>query len=273
VTNSARDTHSAKTQIAALIGARVHLRFHVSADDLAEHVLSIASRAGGNADPIEYVRTLNLDDLYLALACARGDEAAWAECSQLHVAFMRDFARRFLKMDAADLVDEVIADLWKRGKLERYEGRSSLRTWLGAVVAHAALQAGKATVRGGRADRKAAAEHGTTSAAQPESEQSARLLADAAAEALTALAAPDKLLLRLYYEQGLTLDEIAPILDVSKATLSRRLKRVRDHVRGNIERITRNRFGLSSDAMRSGVDLRRLELDLGVLLGEGPSKT
>ena len=39
---------------------------------------------------------------------------------------------------------ELIADLWQHRKIERYEGRSSLRTWLATVVAHAAVNAGKA---------------------------------------------------------------------------------------------------------------------------------
>lgn len=83
---------------------------------------------------------LSLDDLYLATACARGDDKAWKECAERYFGFIRDFARRYLpKVEAAELADQVIVDLWERGKMGRYEGRSSLKTWLGAVVAHAAL--------------------------------------------------------------------------------------------------------------------------------------
>ena len=55
---------------------------------------------------------------------------------------MIDLATRILpRSSAQDVVDAVVADVWEGRKLARYEGRSSLATWLGAVTLNAALNA------------------------------------------------------------------------------------------------------------------------------------
>ena len=261
-----------RTDVLALVGARVRFRFALSAEQFSDRVMALARDAG--RDVGSYVRLLSLDDLYLASACARRDEQAWAECARLHFGFMRQFAHRFLpSADATELTDHVIADLWEKGKLERYQGRSSLRTWLGAVVAHAALQAGK-VARRRHANAAEARDNARTRPAMvsaPEDEQAARLLAGITSEAVSALPDDQKVLLLLHYEQNLSLDEIAPILNASKATLSRRLKRLREGVRATIERLARDRYRSTGEGVRGRVDLARIEMDLSALLGDlGP---
>ena len=58
-----------------------------------------------------------------------------------------------------------------------------------------------------------------------------RRVCDARQRALAELEPDQKLLLLLYYEQGLTLDEMVGVLGASKATLSRRLDRLRRSLR------------------------------------------
>jgi RNA polymerase sigma-70 factor (ECF subfamily) len=254
----------------ALVRAHVRLRFTLTADEFIQHLLQRAGGAGAGRDPIPWLRLLRLDDLYLAQSCARRDEEAWAEFARLHFGFMREFASRFLsRADAADVTDRVVAELWERNKLERFEGRSSLRTWLGAVVAHAAMQAGKAIRR-----RQAESEQDSEAlarvpgrAAAPEDEQAARFLAAITSEAIEALDDDRKLLLLLHYEQNLPLDRIAPILGTSKATLSRRLKQLREHLRATIERVAHEKYRASPADVEARIDLGRVELDLSLLLG------
>jgi RNA polymerase sigma-70 factor (ECF subfamily) len=180
---------------------------------------------------------------------------------------MREFAGRFLRMaDAADVTDRVIADLWEKGKLAGYEGRSSLRTWLGAVVANAALQAGKTIRR-----REAATENELSASApagpvSPEDREAERVLADVTAGAIQELPSDQKLLLLLHYEQNLSLDRIAGLLSTSKATLSRRLKRVREEIHAGIERIAQQKYRATASEVKARVDLSRIEMDLGALL-------
>jgi RNA polymerase sigma-70 factor, ECF subfamily len=250
-----------RAHILDLIARKVRVRFAVDADAFAGRLLAVAA-------PLE---RLSLDDLYLATACSRGEEAAWEECATRHFGFMRDFARRYLREPAAsDLADQVIADLWQRGKIARFDGRSTLRTWLGAVVAHAALNALKTSRRAVSLEseefeswRRRQRQDVTPGAGD---EETGDLLRRLVGEALRSMPAEDKLLMLLHYEQGLTLDQIGVVLGGSKSTLSRRLKRTCAALRAAVDALARERFGGSADSLRAGVDLGRLELDLASLV-------
>lgn len=244
------------------IARRVRFRFSLSASEFGSRVRELGLDAA----------RLCLDDLYLASACARGDDQAWRELSDRHFEFMRDFARRFLPAAVArDLADEVIAELWSRGRLGQYEGRSTLRTWLGAVVAHSALNCRKAmnrmrspgSTQAGSIDETIPAPDTTNSA----DEEAARLLHEMLSEAVKVLPPEERLLLQLYYEQGMTLDQLSATLGASSATISRRLKRTREGLRAAIETLSRGRTGESAETLRAGLDLGRIELDLGKLFG------
>ena len=202
---------------------------------------------------------LALDDLYLATACAAGEEGAWEELSQRHFGFIRDFSLRCARRDppASDVAERVIAELWQRGKIRQFAGRSTLRTWLGTVVAHTTFNALEA--RG----RIVPLERGGDRATEPEADgPDRRALARIASEALRALPADARLLLLLYYEQGSTLEEIGAALGASKAALSRRLARIRAALRADIE----SRAG----AATAGRDFAGVDLDLAALLAAAP---
>jgi len=154
--------------------------------------------------------------------------------------------------------------------MARYEGRSALRTWLGAIVAHAALNAVKADRRWlplegeGPGPRRPERSGRPPDGAAPEDRS---LFEGLVREAMEGLPAEDKLLILLHYEQDLTLDEMAIAVGGSKAGLSRRLKRARERLRASIDTLAHSRTGLSAETLRSGIDLRRLQLDLGTILG------
>ena len=181
--------------------------------------------------------------------------------------YIRDFARRFVhEQAAADVADQVIADLWQRGRLAQYDGRSTLRTWLGAVVAHAAINAGK------RERRMTTLDPGTMEARSrtvggAEDEATHRLFATLVTRAVEELEPDAKVLLLLYYEQGLTLDEMVSVLGTSKATLSRRLDRLRRGLRAAIEASALQELRVDSATLRDQFDFARLKFDLEAALG------
>jgi RNA polymerase sigma factor (sigma-70 family) len=257
-----------------LIAGHVRVRFPLTLEAFAARVRELAqthSGASGRSLRDQAAR-LSLDDLYLATACLESDERAWSELATTHFEFMREFPRRFLASAAArDVADEVIADLWERGKLRQYEGRSTLRTWLGTVVAHAALNSRKSMTRlvplDSESARVAEQKAARFESVEPENEQAAVLLRQMFSEAVRGLPPESRLLLQLYYEQGLTLEQLSVAMHASSAALSRRLKRTREELRDSIESLSRRQTGASALALRDGLDLARIELDLGKLLG------
>jgi len=260
-----------RTEVLALVAERVQLRFALDAVTFADHLLDLwdGADSGTGRGIGDHVRRLSLDDLYLATACSRGDEKAWEELAGRHLGFLRGFARRFLKEPAAtDVADQVLADLWQRGKIARYGGRSTLRTWLGAVVARAALNAAAARPRTASLEGEDRVCDQVLKCLPVDlaANQTRSLLTGLVAEAIGGLPPGDRLLLYLYYEQDLTLDQMALALHASKATLSRRLIRVRSVLGAATESLARRSAGTSTDALRAGIDLAGLELDLSDLV-------
>jgi RNA polymerase sigma-70 factor (ECF subfamily) len=200
-------------------------------------------------------------DPALVQRCLHGDADAWRQLVDRHRGGMIDLAERFLPGAAAtDVVDLVIANLWERRKLESYEGRSSLVTWLGAIVINAALNARRAAL----ARRETATPDGERhepSAVTAFGNGGADLTA-VLHDAIGALPASFKVLVLMYYEQGLTLDELSALVGSSKSNLSRRLQKAREQILAEADRLARERLGTSLGSLRSGVDLSQLDLDL-----------
>jgi RNA polymerase sigma-70 factor (ECF subfamily) len=75
-------------------------------------------------------------------ALRAGDEAAFADLVRRHHASLRRFARSFVPTDA--IADEVVQEAWLAvvAGLDRFEGRSSLKTWLFAIVMNIARTRG-----------------------------------------------------------------------------------------------------------------------------------
>ncbi|HTO88203.1 MAG TPA: sigma-70 family RNA polymerase sigma factor [Thermoanaerobaculia bacterium] len=235
----------------------VRFRFALDRNAFALRVAEVLSNyAPAIADRARLLASLALDDLYLATACANGEEKAWQEVESAHFPFIRDFALRCARRDppAGDVAETVIAELWERGKIRQFAGRSSLRTWLGAVVAHTAVNALK---RSERTVSLEGEEQATPVGASPgpADEVLARALSEAAARAIGTLDSSDKLLLLFYYEQEMTLEQMERVLGKSKATLSRRLERVRGRLRSWIERH-------AGRSRADDIDLGRVTLDL-----------
>jgi RNA polymerase sigma factor (sigma-70 family) len=262
-----------RDSLLALASSAVRYRFSITPHDFVNYV---AARARGVTDPArlpEHVCRLSLDDLYLACACTQKDEAAWRECEARFFSYVRGFARRFLDAAAAaDVADQVIADLWGRQLLASYDGRSALKTWLGAVVSNAAVNAGKVrrrtvSLEPAAVRRQWLARWREQPAASPEVLDAERAFAGLVRRSFERLNRDQKLLLLMYYEQGLTLAEMERVLGASKATLSRRLDSVRREVSLSVDALALQELRLAPHALRERIDLSRVEIDLATVLG------
>jgi RNA polymerase sigma-70 factor (ECF subfamily) len=212
----------------------------------------------------EFIDKLQADDLCLIVACEQGNQKAWGDLVERFSATVRSAARSASSNEegAEDLAQSIWAELHglrvredgkPAGKLAYYSGRGSLAGWLRAVVAQLAIDQHRKqsrlvqTEEDSDFDRIIQHGHdGTTwsghvGAQNPEQEISAKLagaqMQKALAESVRQLSAEDRLLVKLYYFDGLRLREAGAVLGVHEATASRRLTRVHAELRQQVERI------------------------------------
>jgi RNA polymerase sigma-70 factor (ECF subfamily) len=203
---------------------------------------------GGNARGVQrYLESLRLDDLALACACAAGDEGAWNHfVAEYRPTLYRAAQALDAGGDARDLADSLYADLFGlreqgggRQSLFRYfHGRSSLATWLRAVLAQRyvdRIRSARRTVPLPDDD----VEFAHASAASEDDPECARLrplVIGALRGAVAALEPRDRLRLSCYYAQRLTLAQIGRLIGEHEATVSRQLTRTRAHLRRDVAR-------------------------------------
>jgi RNA polymerase sigma factor (sigma-70 family) len=204
----------------------------------------------------EYFATLHIQDLALACACAEGLENAWNEFVAKYRAYLRAAAAAMVRRSDSDpavieLADSLFADLYglsggKAGgqSLFRYfHGRSSLKTWLRAVLSQRhidRIRAGRKfdSLAGGDEDsqtRRLAEPARAESLRDPYREIYLSRFREALALALTTLHPRDGARLRLYYAEDRTLAEIGRELGEHESSVSRNLERVRKELRATVE--------------------------------------
>ena len=193
-------------------------------------------------------------DLELARLCAEGNEPAWER-------FVREYRPLLYRaadaldrtQGAREIADSLYADLYgingstgERQSLFRYyQGRSSLATWLRAVLAQRYVD----RVRVQRKTEPLPDEELPARSQEPDPDRAryAELLRQALERAVAALTARDRLRFGCYYVQELTLAETGRVLKESEATSSRQLARARLTIRRDVERQLRDDARLSDD--------------------------
>ena len=190
-------------------------------------------------------------DLELARQCTAGDEQAW---ERFVLEYRPVLYRAADALDpsggARDLADALYADLYSKSLFRYFQGRSSLATWLRAVLSQRYVDRIRANRRlEPLPDDERADVHHYASPRDPTPDPARaghlRFLQDALNQAVTTLNAKDRLRLGCYYAQGLTLAETGRILREHEATVSRHLARTRHAIRGDVERRLRDEAGLS----------------------------
>ena len=217
----------------------------------------------------EYFRSLHVRDLALACACADGCSAAWDYFVSAFRPYLRSAAAAVLRCPsespaARDLADSLFADLYglantpdRRSLFRYFHGRSSLQTWLRAVLAQRHVDAVRASRRFTEIeppDGHAAASASAVSlpplsatAASPADPHRSELAAHfrRTLEIAMALLHPrDKERLRLYYSAGQTLAEIGGQLSEHESTVSRHLELTRRELRQQVEHHLRHSIDL-----------------------------
>jgi RNA polymerase sigma factor (sigma-70 family) len=207
-----------------------------------------------------YLGALHIEDLALAAACIEGSEAAWEHFVATFRGSLRASASVVLRCpsgspEARELADSLFSELYGladdktgEGSLLRYfHGRSSLKTWLHAVLAQRHIDALRAGRRfeslddGETAHEKIEAQSRAPldPPADPHRQRYLELFRHALDAALRRLEPRDTKRLRLYYAEEFTLAEIGKRLGEHESSVSRNLERIRRDLRCVVEDILR----------------------------------
>jgi RNA polymerase sigma-70 factor (ECF subfamily) len=225
----------------------------------------VEERAPGSAEG------LRADELYIACACARGDERAMREFDRRYLSEIPSFLARV--RPSAHLVDDVRQlvreTLFVQGKIKQYSGRGSLVSWLRVVT----LRVTSNLRRGDRANvelQEALPAPGIDPELGAIHRRYGESFQVALRDALTGLGAEERTLLRLHYLDGLNIDKIAIVFNVSRATIGRRIVAVRERIVEETHRLLRDRLGATPGELASLLRVVRsnLAMSLSVVLRE-----
>jgi RNA polymerase sigma-70 factor, ECF subfamily len=263
-------------------------RWNLSADVLTEAAARGALKAGAvENDRVEvYLDALHAEDLALALACKDGNSQGWEHfiASMRPPLYAAACAVAGDEMRGRELADSLWADLYglevrdgrRRSLLEYFHGRSSILTWLRAILAQRHVDYIRSQSRTQPLD-----DHVEDSRIQPNSNHDdapgperaryVRMLAAALDLALKTLAPQDRIRMASYYRHELSLKEIGRLMNEHESSVSRKLARTREQLKSEIERRLRDIDLLSQDQIRLCYDFAAgdLKFDLARALPDG----
>jgi RNA polymerase sigma-70 factor (ECF subfamily) len=204
----------------------------------AAHVVWVTEKTLGpdvsSAAAADFIRTLHTKDLYLALACAQKAEKAWDRFHKLYRKYIHDLANFATPTSRApDLADSVLADLFLpdqsgQSRIASYQGRSSLATWLRAIICP------RETIERERLcnnteDLDTIPEIPDEAAltkmdALLRSSRYGSIILDSLRCSCESLSERERLILLLRYDDGLQLGQIGRLLGVHQSTVTRQIE-------------------------------------------------
>jgi RNA polymerase sigma-70 factor (ECF subfamily) len=248
--------------------------------DDADFIVYLARRLPDDAPARASLEATHSDDLYLAFACGRGDNAALRAFDRAFLgevgAFVAGVDRSPVFVDEVrqTLRDKLFAGNPGEAKITEYTGRGALGGWVRVAALRIALNMKRGDQRAAAAG-KASIERELGAGLSPELAYLQEHYREAFAEALRATLADlsdrERTLLRLYHVDGLSLEAMAALYRVHLSTVSRWLTCARAQVADGTARHLRERLGVG----RSDVDsiaalvMSQIDVSLTRLLGGG----
>lgn len=263
---NAADVHLDAATIARLHAVSGGAAWGASQAALADAIVrSVAHRfdtAPPTAELETYLASLHVADLALTCACRAGSDAAWEHLVREVRPGLYAAARTVAGDEGRELADSLYAELYglpgpdgqPRSLLIYFHGRSRLITWLRSVMVQRLIdrrrQSSRLTPLDESADTDAAAERGAQSEPDPDRNAFVGYTQRALDAAIDRLDPKDRIRLRLYYGQDLTLARIGRLLGESEATVSRRVASARRRLRAEVERRLRSQHGMTEAAVQ-----------------------
>ena len=247
----------------------------------AKHNHGLAIEALPSAmDVASFFRALHLPDLALAHACALGREVAWERFLSLYRKPLTDAAIAItgsatLGHDIAGSLHSQLFGLTerdgqRRSPLESYSGRGTLMGWLRTTLVQRHIDHYRRIRHESPLEAQDPPAPVTAETPSPLITQKLQI---AIQETLQALSPEDRFLLSSYFLDQRTLRQIAQLLRVHEATISRKLNRLTVEVRKRLLKSLQT-SGLSRRGAEEalGTDPRDLTINLRSVLQTPPSR-
>lgn len=210
----------------------------------------------------------HVSDLYLACACAYGVLPALEIFSRVHLGPVAGYLARTRPDDS--FVDDVCQSLREKLfvagtlKIREYSGRGPLAGWVRVLAVRTAID-----LRRRRGERLPDLRTETPSVIDPElgylAERYRGEVELAFRQALAALDGEQRTLLRMHFVDAITLDELARLRKLHRATIARHLATARRAVLDDIRHQLRERLAVSTDEFASLIRLVRSKLQISVM--------
>lgn len=203
----------------------------------------LTSRLPAGAPVRDAVAAVQAGDLYLACACLSGDPAALDAFEHTYRDVIAVSLAR-LKLPAADR-DDIAQNLrvafFLKKTLAGYSGRGALRGWIRSAATRAAIDLVDSRKRRPDDEEEILGALPTTGNVELDlvRRRFGAAFRAAFAESLAALTAGDRLILAQHYVDDLSIDQLAAVLGVHRATAARRVARLREALlEGTRKRLT-----------------------------------
>jgi len=222
-------------------------------------------------------------DVYIVCACLRAAPGAVDAFSARYLSNLRPYLGGLVTGRPDDFIGEVRQHLAEKllvgaadrpPRLTAYGARGPLEGWVRMAAMRTALD----LLRRERPDRRADEDLADSAVGEVDGELAflkeryRPYFVDAFREALAALSAQSRALLRLHYLEGVTTAELAALHRMSRATVVRRLASAREEVLVAVGEHVRNRLAVDASEYESLLGLVRSQIDLsltGMLRGLG----
>ena len=210
------------------------------------HILNVVAKHLGSSPPeaetVSLIARLHTNDLYLAAACSLGRERAWQRFSDKYQQYLNGLAASICNTrdSAQELATSVLADLFLpdrsgRPRIASYEGRSTLASWLRAIISNQSindhLRKSNGSLDLSSISETASVNSLTSIEATIRANRYQEVLASALKSASATLTERERLLLLLRYDEELRVSRVARLLGVHPSTVTRQLDRIQEKLR------------------------------------------
>lgn len=264
---------------AELVAARARWPEAASAPQVADEAFAgvLAARLGTQRDLAAALSRLRIEDLFLAQWCASGDARAIAAFEQVHRADLDGVLARFRRLPVTS--DELLQTLriklfvatgTKAPRIGDYSGFGFLQNWLRVTALRALVDIARSE-RARRFEELMAddelvsvPELGPDLSSRYSRAQVSRAIKQAFARAVASLSPRQRNFLRHAQVDLLTLDQIAALYSVHRATVARVLAQARGELSTNTRKELAAQLGVPDDSLDSVVSAADSRLDLSL---------